>query len=69
MTDEMSLRTILSRNIKRNRQRKGWSQAKLAEKTGISTIANDSCGVFKVEIRSISLRESVLKWHERMLSL
>ena len=35
--DEAGLRGILSRNIKRYRQRKGWSQAVLAEKMGIST--------------------------------
>lgn len=35
--DEMGLRTILSQNIKRFRQRKGLSQAKLAEKMEIST--------------------------------
>jgi transcriptional regulator with XRE-family HTH domain len=35
--DEKSLRNLLSRNIKRYRQRKGWSQAKLAEKMDIST--------------------------------
>jgi len=37
MIDEVSLRNILSQNIKRYRQRKGWSQAKLAEGIGIST--------------------------------
>ena len=35
--NEDSLRTLLSRNIKRHRQRKGLSQAKLAEKMEIST--------------------------------
>jgi len=35
--DEESLRTLLSQNIKRHRQRKGLSQAKLAEKMEIST--------------------------------
>lgn len=35
--DEIYLRNILSQNIKRFRQRKGWSQAKLAEKMEIST--------------------------------
>jgi len=35
--DEESLRNLLSQNIKRYRQRKGWSQAKLAEKMDIST--------------------------------
>jgi transcriptional regulator with XRE-family HTH domain len=35
--DEIQLRNILSQNIKRFRQRKGWSQAKLAEKMEIST--------------------------------
>ena len=35
--NEESLRTILSQNIKRYRQRKGWTQAKLAEEMGIST--------------------------------
>ncbi len=35
--NETELRTILSKNIKRYRQRKGWSQAKLAEKMDIST--------------------------------
>ena len=35
--DEIQLRTLLSRNIKRFRQRKGWSQAKLAEEMQIST--------------------------------
>ena len=35
--DEESLRTILSQNIKHHRQRKGLSQAKLAEKMEIST--------------------------------
>jgi transcriptional regulator with XRE-family HTH domain len=35
--DEEGLRGILSQNIKRFRQRKGWSQAKLAEKMDIST--------------------------------
>ena len=35
--NEESLRNLLSRNIKRYRQRKGWSQAKLAEKMDIST--------------------------------
>jgi transcriptional regulator with XRE-family HTH domain len=37
MIDEVKLRNILSQNIKRYRQRKGWSQAKLAEEMGIST--------------------------------
>ncbi len=31
------MRNLLSRNIKRYRQRRGWSQAKLAEKMDIST--------------------------------
>lgn len=35
--DETRLRALLSQNIKRYRQRKGWSQAKLAEKMEIST--------------------------------
>ena len=35
--NEANLRTILSLNIKRYRQRKGLSQAKLAEKMEIST--------------------------------
>ena len=35
--NEESLRNLLSQNIKRYRQRKGWSQAKLAEKMDIST--------------------------------
>jgi transcriptional regulator with XRE-family HTH domain len=35
--DEEGLRGLLSQNIKRFRQRKGWSQAKLAEKMEIST--------------------------------
>ncbi|MDR0301196.1 MAG: helix-turn-helix domain-containing protein [Treponema sp.] len=35
--DEESLRGLLSQNIKRFRQRKGLSQAKLAEKMEIST--------------------------------
>jgi transcriptional regulator with XRE-family HTH domain len=35
--DEESLRNLLSRNIKRCRQKRGWSQAKLAEKMDIST--------------------------------
>ena len=35
--DEEKLRTLLSYNIKRCRQRKGWPQAKLAEEMGIST--------------------------------
>jgi len=35
--DESDLRGILSQNIKRFRQKKGWSQAKLAEKMEIST--------------------------------
>ena len=35
--DDKSLRNLLSQNIKRYRQRKGWSQAKLAEKMDIST--------------------------------
>ena len=35
--NEVYLRDILSQNIKRFRQRKGWSQAKLAEKMEIST--------------------------------
>ena len=35
--DEASLRSILSQNIRRHRQRKGWSQEKLAEKMEIST--------------------------------
>ena len=35
--DEMDLRNLLSRNIKRFRHRKGWSQTKLAEKMDIST--------------------------------
>lgn len=35
--DEAGLRSVLSQNIKRFRQRKGWTQAKLAEKMDIST--------------------------------
>jgi transcriptional regulator with XRE-family HTH domain len=35
--DEQGLRTLLSVNIKRFRGRRGWSQAKLAEKLDIST--------------------------------
>ena len=35
--DEDNLRELFSKNIKRFRQRKGWSQAKLAEKMEIST--------------------------------
>jgi transcriptional regulator with XRE-family HTH domain len=35
--DERSLRKLFSQNIKRYRQRKGWSQEKLAEKIEIST--------------------------------
>jgi len=35
--DEIGLRNILSKNIKRYRLRKGWTQAKLAEEMGIST--------------------------------
>ena len=35
--NEVGLRNILSLNIKRYRQRKGWTQAKLAEEMGIST--------------------------------
>ena len=35
--DEENLRNLLSLNIKRYRQRKGWTQAKLAEKMEIST--------------------------------
>jgi transcriptional regulator with XRE-family HTH domain len=35
--DEADLRNLLSANIKRFRQRKGWPQAKLAEKMSIST--------------------------------
>ena len=35
--DEECLRELLSQNIKRFRQKKGWSQAKLAEKMDIST--------------------------------
>jgi len=35
--DEAGLRNILSQNIKRYRQRKGWTQAKLAEEMSIST--------------------------------
>jgi transcriptional regulator with XRE-family HTH domain len=35
--DESDLRNLLSANIKRFRQRKGWSQAKLAEKISMST--------------------------------
>jgi transcriptional regulator with XRE-family HTH domain len=35
--DEVGLRNVLSLNIKRYRQRKGLSQAKLAEKMEIST--------------------------------
>ena len=34
--NEMALRDLLSENIKRYRQRKGWTQAILAEKMGIS---------------------------------
>ena len=36
-TNEADLRNIFSQNIKRYRQRKGWSQEKLAEKMDIST--------------------------------
>ena len=35
--DEEKLRDLLSRNIKRYRSKKGWSQALLAEKMEIST--------------------------------
>jgi transcriptional regulator with XRE-family HTH domain len=35
--DEAGLRNILSKNMKRYRHRKGWTQAKLAEEMGIST--------------------------------
>ena len=35
--DEVDIRKLLSQNIKRYRKRKGWSQAKLAEKMDIST--------------------------------
>ena len=35
--DEANLRSLLSLNIKKFRRRKGWSQAKLAEKMSIST--------------------------------
>ena len=35
--DETGLRKLLSQNIKLYRQRKGWSQAKLAEEVEIST--------------------------------
>ena len=35
--DEVTLRNLLSQNIKRYRKRKGWSQEKLAEKISIST--------------------------------
>ena len=35
--DEADLRNLLSQNIKRHRQSKGLSQAKLAEKMDIST--------------------------------
>ncbi|MCL2294955.1 MAG: helix-turn-helix domain-containing protein [Spirochaetes bacterium] len=35
--DEASLRHLFSQNIKRFRQRKGWTQEKLAEKMEIST--------------------------------
>jgi len=35
--DEQGLRTLLSDNIKRLRNRRGWSQAKLAKKLDIST--------------------------------
>ena len=35
--DETELRNLFSVNIKRYRARKGWSQAKLAEKMDIST--------------------------------
>jgi transcriptional regulator with XRE-family HTH domain len=34
---EQELRELLSVNIKRFRSRRGWSQAKLAEKLGLST--------------------------------
>ena len=37
ITNEANLRNLFSQNIKRFRQRKGWSQAKLAEKMEIST--------------------------------
>ena len=35
--NEANLRSLLSRNIKRYRKQKGWSQALLAEKMDIST--------------------------------
>jgi transcriptional regulator with XRE-family HTH domain len=35
--NEAGLRNLLSQNIKRYRQRKGWTQTKLAEEMGIST--------------------------------
>ena len=35
--DEAGLRNLLSKNIKHYRQRKGWSQEKLAKKMEIST--------------------------------
>jgi transcriptional regulator with XRE-family HTH domain len=35
--DEQELRRLLSANIKRFRNRRGWSQARLAEKLDIST--------------------------------
>jgi Predicted transcription factor, homolog of eukaryotic MBF1 len=35
--DEQGLRQLLSANIKRFRSRRGWSQARLAEKLDIST--------------------------------
>ena len=34
--NELVLRKLLSQNIKRHRQRKGWTQATLSEKMGIS---------------------------------
>ena len=33
----MNIREILAANLKKHRQDRGWSQAKLAEKTGTST--------------------------------
>ena len=37
ITDEENLRNLFSQNIRKYRQRKGWSQEKLAEKMEIST--------------------------------
>ena len=37
ISDEENLRSLFSQNIRKYRQRKGWSQEKLAEKMEIST--------------------------------